>query len=700
MLRSIRQELRFGREIARERGIARFVPYTAHVDPHTLRTKDGYWLQVVALEGLPFETLGASELDYRKDVRNTLLRSLASSRIAIVHHVIRRRVSAELEGTVPDGFSAELDARWRARWRTARAFANAHYLTIVRRPLGGSVGRVDGWMRAFSGAADTGAARAREAQERAALDEAVTAILRTLEPYGARRLGTYTRRDTICSELLEFFSYLLHLEARPVRLASSALDRYLPHKRITFGRDALEIRGAARDDVRLAAMLSIKEYGPGTAAGMLDPLLRIPHELVLTESFAFVERQRALGALALQRRQMRNAEDEAWTLRAQLDEASDAVASGEVAFGEHHLSVLLQASTMPDLDAAVSDGVAELTNVGILAVREDLNLEPCFWAQLPGNFGFIARRALLSSANFAGFASLHAFPRGREAGNRWGSAVTFLETTSATPYAFNFHHGDLGNFTVIGPSGSGKTVVLSFLLAQAQRFAPRAVFFDKDRGAEIFVRAIGGSYRVLRPGAATGFNPLALPDTASNRAFLCEWIALLVRPADGSALPASDRAVIAEAVATNYQALPGLRCLSHLQELFRGHERARTDSLWARLGPWFGAGDRAWLFDYKSDDLAFESRTLGFDLTYLLDDPIGCVPTLAYLFHRIEALLDGTPTLLFLDEAWKALDDPLFEARLRDWLKTVRKKNGESPRVPRRLRQLSPASVAEASCFA
>ncbi len=100
---------------------------------------------------------------------------------------------------------------------------------------------------------------------------------------------------------------------------------------------------------------------------------------------------------------------------------------------------------MPELDTAVSDGVAELTNVGILAVREDLNLEPCFWAQLPGNFRF----------------------------HRAKGAT--LETTSATPYAFNFHHGDLGNFTVIAPSGSGKTVALSFLLAQAQRFAPRSV---------------------------------------------------------------------------------------------------------------------------------------------------------------------------------------------------------------------------------
>jgi type IV secretion system protein VirB4 len=163
-------------------------------------------------------------------------------------------------------------------------------------------------------------------------------------------------------------------------------------------------------------MLGVKEYGPETAAGMLDGLLRIPHEFVLTESFAFVDRPRALGALALQRRQMRNAEDEAVSQRLQLEEASDAVASGQIAFGEHHLSVLLTARSEPALDEAISDSLAELTNLGILAVREDLNLEPAFWAQLPGNFSFIARRALLSSANFAGFASLHGFravaPRG------------------------------------------------------------------------------------------------------------------------------------------------------------------------------------------------------------------------------------------------------------------------------------------------
>ncbi len=113
-------------------------------------------------------------------------------------------------------------------------------------------------------------------------------------------------------------------------------------------------------------------------------------------------------------------------------------------------------------------------------------------------------------------------------GNHWGPAATVFETTSATPYFFNFHEGDLGNFTVIGPSGSGKTVVLNFLAAQAQKFAPRTILFDKDRGAEIFLRAAGGHYARLQPGEPTGFNPLQLPDTAVNRGFLRDWLGVML----------------------------------------------------------------------------------------------------------------------------------------------------------------------------
>src|SRR6185437_2460237 len=146
------------------------------------------------------------------------------------------------------------------------------------------------------------------------------------------------------------------------------------------------------------------------------------------------------------------------------------------------------------------------------------------------NFRYIARRGLVSAANFSSLASCHNFAMGTPTGNHWGEAVTVLETTAAGPYFFNFHHGDLGNFSVIGPSGSGKTVVLNFLLAQALKYRPRLVFFDKDRGSEIFIRAVGGRYRTLRPGEPSGLNPLMLEATPANRRFLIEWVSRLVSP--------------------------------------------------------------------------------------------------------------------------------------------------------------------------
>ena len=48
---------------------------------------------------------------------------------------------------------------------------------------------------------------------------------------------------------------------------------------------------------------------------------------------------------------------------------------------------------------------------------------------------------------------------------------------------------------------------------------------------------------------------------------------------------------------------------------------------------------------------------------------------LSYLFHRIEGRLAGAPTLVIIDEGWLALDDVTFGAQLREWLKTLRKKN-------------------------
>jgi type IV secretion system protein VirB4 len=326
------------------------------------------------------------------------------------------------------------------------------------------------------------------------------------------------------------------------------------------------------------------------------------------------------------------------------------------------------------LDRAVADCAAAFADLGAIAVREDLALEPAFWAQFPGNEDYAARKGLISTGAFASLASLHGFPIGRAADNHWGPAISVLETTSATPYFFNFHEADLGNFTIIGPSGSGKTVVLNFLAAQAQKLAPRTVFFDKDRGAEIFLRSIGGHYASLRPGQPTGFNPLQLPDDPASRAFLRSWVAQLAsRP--GQTLAPDEERQVAEAVDANYDQQPAYRRLRYFRELLGGLRRPEPGDLAARIAPWCGQGERAWLFDNPQDRLDLSQTTLGFDMTELLDEPTLRTPAMMYLFHRVEARLDGSPTLILIDEGWKALDDEVFAARIRDWMKTLRKRN-------------------------
>jgi type IV secretion system protein VirB4 len=649
------------------------LPYARHLDDATIATRDGMLLQVIHIAGLPFETADTEELNYRKALRDGALRTLASSRFALYHHIIRREVAPAFEGDYADDFSRTLDEAWRRRLGAKKLYVNELFLTLVRRPLQGRGGLIEGAMRALSGG---GAAPIAAAQiEQRELDAATDTLLATLAPYGARTLRVYDTPSGPCSEPLEFLSSLYNGAMRPVLLPTADLGEHLPYRRASFGAETVELSRAGPLDRSFAALISVKDYPPQTAPGMLDDLLRLPHELVVSQSFAFVDRQASLERMNLALRRMRSADDDAHSLKLGLIAAKDDVSAGRAAFGEHHLSVMVRAPTLVELNEAVAEVQSSFTDVGIIAVREDVNLEPAFWAQFPGNFKDIARRALISTANFAGFASGHNFPVGQAAGNLWGPAVTILETTSAGPYHFNFHKGDLGNFTLIGPSGSGKTVVLSFLLAQARKFDPRIVFFDKDRGAEIFLRAIGGRYDAIRPGQPTGFNPLQLADTPANRAFLADWTARLVaRP--GETLDAEDLSRIKDAVDANYDQQPIYRRLRHFAELFRGDRRPDAADLAARLRPWWGDGERAWLFDNADDRLDLEARTLGFDMTQILDAPVLRTPAMMYLFHRVEQRLDGDPTLIVIDEGWKALDDDVFVARIKDWEKTIRKRNG------------------------
>ncbi len=656
------------RTVEREAPVGRHLPYARHVDAHTIETRDGLLLQVIALRGLLFETADTDEINYRKRLRDAMLQAIGSSRFALYHHIVRRRVEVELDGQFDDPFSEKLDTIWRERLGRRQLYVNDLYLTLVRRPLQGRVGVLDA-VRDFL--SRSGPREESVAQELRQLNTAREALIAALGSYEPRLLGVYEAEAGLASEPLEFLSTLVNGEVQPVLLPTQDIGAYLPMRRISFGQETVELGPMGVAPRAFVGLISIKDYPGQTSPGMFDELLRLPFELTVSQSFGFVERQAALGRMNLALRRMRSAEDEAVSLRADLGHAKDEVAAGRAGFGEHHMTIAIRGASPEEVDAGVAETQAALSDLGIISVREEIALEPAFWAQFPANFKYIARRGLVSTGNFAGLASGHNFALGRPHGNHWGDAVTLLETTAAGPYFFNFHQGDLGNFTVIGPSGSGKTVVVNFLLAQARRFDPRIIFFDKDRGAELFIRAIGGRYDVLRPDEPSGLNPLLLEDNATNRQFLIDWLAQLAGGVD-----VGEQARLKDAIDANYAQPPRHRRLRHLVELFRGNQRPHAGDLWSRLRPWWGDGERAWLFDNAEDATDLAARAVGFDMTRILDDPTVRTPAMMYLFHRVEERLDGDPAIIVVDEGWKALDDEVFVRRIKDWEKTIRKRNG------------------------
>lgn len=176
---------------------------------------------------------------------------------------------------------------------------------------------------------------------------------------------------------------------------------------------------------------------------------------------------------------------------------------------------------------------------------------------------------------------------------------------------------------------------------------------------------------MLRPGQTSGLNPLQIDDTPANRVFLADWLAYL-----GQATDTEELDLIRDAVEANFAQPLEVRRLRHLVELLRGGQRPQAGDLWSRMKPWWSKGEHAWLFDNPTDLTDLSTETVGFDMTLLLDEPKLRTPAMMYLFHRVEERLDGTPAIVVVDEGWKALDDDVFVRRIKDWEKTIRKRNG------------------------
>jgi type IV secretion system protein VirB4 len=575
---------------------------------------------------------------------------------------------------------------------------NELYVAVLYRPVSGAA---TGFLARTLARVQREAWRAELADALDACGKLAQTLLASLGRYEPELLGCYSFGGVCYSSLLEYFALLINGEPQRMPLPRGPLNEALASTRLFFGNEAIEYRTPSA--TRAGAVLGIKEYPTPTVVGMYDRLLSAPMSLVLTQSFAFLSKSTGQGLLQRQFNRMANAGDFAVSQAAELKDALDALTSNEFVMGDHHFSLQLiiglpaigpgeapnPAGRLKPLNDRVAQARSILADVGMLVAREDLALEAAFWAQLPGNLPFRTRKSPITSRNLAAMVPFHNYPAGRADGNHWGRALTLLVTSAGSPYHFSLHASDpvdpdggsrkdTGHTLICGPTGSGKTVFIGFLIAMLARRETTQVIFDKDRGLEILVRALGGAYFPLQNGVPTGFNPLQLPPTPSNIEFLKVWLRELGRARAHGHSPSVREAVDLEQALRGTLALdPPDRRLSRLVEFL---DPTDPEGLYARLGCWCESrhGDYAWVFDNPADTLAQRlagRSVVGFDVTEFLDHAHTRASVTLYLFHLVRQLLDGRRFVCWMDEFWRLLADAAFENFAKDGPKTWRKLN-------------------------
>ena len=662
--------------------ISEFVPLSTHVAPSVVKTTTGDYLLVWHLGGLPFVGREEWEIEHRHNTFNRMLQTLRAPdfvNVAFWVHDVRRRRRINTKNQFDQPFNQAMSDAYFESLSSQKIMQNELYLTMIYRPV------VAG-KRFVEKSANTQQLQSEQDHAISTLQELAGNVEAVLKDYSPYRLGMYEAANgVVFSETLEFFGYLLNRIEEPVPVLPAPVATYLPVSRHMFSNKTGDFVINTPNGVNhFGAILNIKEFTDGTYPGILNGLKYLDFDYVVTHSFSPMGRQDALKVLDRTKGMMISSGDKAVSQIVELDQAMDQLASGNFVLGEYHFTFTLYADSQEKLSQNIATARAELSNAGFVSVKEDLAVASSFYSQFPGNWKYRTRLANISSLNFLGLSPLHNFASGKKDNNPWGECVTTLQTTNGQPYYFNFHathpaENSLGekaiaNTMVIGKSGTGKTALINFLLSQVQKLkpSPTIFFFDKDRGAEIFVRACGGNYLALENGRPTGFNPFQCARTEANVQFLGDLVKVLI---GNSSYTSREEEDIFRAVENMLDTPMHLRSMTNFQKSL---PNMGDDGLFARMRKWTKGNSLGWVFDNPVDTIDLrKANIIGFDYTDIIDNPEVRVPVINYLLHRLEALIDGRPLIYVMDEFWKILDG---KGGLKEFAKnkqkTIRKQNG------------------------
>ena len=648
-----------------------YLPYVGHIADRVVLLEDGSVMAMAHVEGMAFELEDPAARNSRARAFNTLFRNIADDNVSIYTHLVRH-------GDVPDreiqsfrsDFAVKLDSAFRDWVLDGKLFRNDYFFCLIVSPRN-TFGKIGSRLtRMAKPRQETGLGGLLHT-----LEDRWYVAQTALEAYGMRRLGIREKNGIVFSEIGEALRLIMTCRWLPVPMVSGSLGASLYTDRVICGKRGFEIR--APSGGYFGAIFSFREYPAKTRPGMLNTVLSADFPLVLSQSYAFLTRAQAQGKLSLKSNQMTSSGDKALTQIAGLAEAQDALASNEFVMGSHHLTLAVYGDDIRQLADRGSRARARLTDAGAVVAQEDIGTEAAYWSQLPGNLEWRTRPGAITSRNFSAFSSFENFPMGNARGH-WGPALARFRTNGGTPFDYVPHVDDVGMTAIFGPIGRGKTTLMMFILAMLEQAMVErggaVVFFDKDRGGELLVRATGGTYLVLRRGEPSGLAPLrGLENTPAARDFLREWVTALIQADGRGGISPEEGRRLERGIARQLSYQPEMRSLAGLREfLLHGPK----DSAGARLERWCRGNALGWAFDGDEDEVTLSGSITGFDMTHLLEYEEVCAPAAAYLLHRIGAIVDGRRFVMCCDEFRAYLLNPQFAAVVDKFLLTVRKNNG------------------------
>lgn len=660
-------------EVRYEVPVPDFIPFACHIDPHTILTKNGEILQTIKITGFSYEAIGTTTINLRETIRQAIRDHVHTSNIAIWFHTVRRKTDLSLAGNYTSPFANYVHQSWVDRHQWDNQFINELYITLVHEGQVTKISKADQFLRSLSFGFYQKHHDRYIDKAKGQLSAIVDGIVKALESYGVQRLGILETPEGVFSEPITFFGKIMHLKAEPIPVPLADISEVLSNHQVAFGKNTMEIVG---EHVKsFGTVLTIKEYHE-VEPDVLDYLLQKPIQFILTQAVVFVSRKKAIEEFEYQDYIFKVSGDKPFADALKLPETMEGLTKSAVDYAQQQISLLVLDRTLEAMETNLDIAVNALHHLGLVAVREDVAMEQVYWSQLPANFSFLTRKGFINTRFLGGFSSLHNFPAGRAKGNHWGPAVSVFRTAHNTPYFFNFHKGDNGHTTIVGPQGAGKTVFLNFMVSEALKFNPRLFFFDYNHSAEVFMNAIGANYLILDPKERSEryqYNPFLLPDNERNRRFLTKWLVYLLM---GTGVQVEEDAIkiLRDIVDYIYKLSISERRLSTLYHSQDVKIQQLLGPIKPHLAPWIEEGAYGYLFDNATDAFQ-ESKLLSFEMTKVVEDQVCLGPLLGYILHRLELMLDGTPTLFVLDEAWKLVNNPIFAPELGAWLDRLKEKN-------------------------